>query len=51
MLDIKAVVRKWQDRELSDQQALTEIDQITMALNKREEGTPTSRVYLWKATI
>ncbi len=31
MLDIKAIVRKWQDLEISDSKALLEIDKISIA--------------------
>ena len=34
MLDIKAIVTKWQDLEFSDYQALLEIDKISVARQK-----------------
>lgn len=36
MLDIKAIVRKWQDLEISDSKALIEIDKISITLQKSE---------------
>ena len=36
LLDIKAVLRKWQDLEISDRDALREIGSITIELQKKE---------------
>lgn len=36
MLDIKAIVRKWQDLDISDRKALAEIEKICLDLQKLE---------------
>ncbi len=36
MLDIKAIVRKWQDLEIKDRDALREIEKIYIQIQKDE---------------
>ena len=36
LLDIKAVIRKWQNLELSDRKAMDEINRISIELQKVE---------------